>query len=248
MDWDETITTKDTTSLVAQTAYRRKSGLTDFSHYSKIYMDAYEKYKAEWPQKRSIEEEIEFQKGMKKVEMSLISAIEQDGLFKGLTKADFAESANEVDFKSGFEEFIKSPKLQAVPSYVLSVNWSKTLIETALQRLGVSGITVLANELEYDDAGRSTGYFQKDVDIRTGYDKLEELGRIKCKHPEGCVVYVGDSAGDVVPIVKADMGILIEGGKGRKLLESLGAPIHTSEPLEPGKVHEASWKDLLQQW
>lgn len=247
MDWDETITTKDTTELVAQTAYRHKTGLTDFSHYSKIYLDAYEEYLAKWLERKTIDEEIAYQKGMRDVEMSLISAIENDGLFKGLTRCDFVQSALGVEIKDGFTDFVsKAQKLHAL-LYILSVNWSRTLIETALLQAGVSGINVLANEPEFYQC-KATGYFSKDTDIRTGYDKLVELEKIRNDHPDRSVLFVGDSSGDVLPIVKADTGVIIEGGRARKYIDALGLPVReVDDSLEEG-IYEGNWNELLQHW
>lgn len=247
MDWDETITKRDTTALVAQTAYRCKSGLTDFSHYTKIYMDVYNMYLAKWLERNNLEQETEFQRGLKEVEMALISAIERDGVFKGVTRADFAESANAVEIQPGFVEFVKKIQNES-PMYILSVNWSRTLIEAALQRAGVTGITVLANELEFH-GNVSTGHFGSDMDIRTGCDKIVELRKIKEKHGLS-VIYVGDSSGDVLPIIEADTGVVIEGGRATKYIEALGYTVGNTENktgIVPG-IYGASWKQLLHLW
>lgn len=247
MDWDETITKKDTTALVAQTAYRCKSGLIDFSHYTKIYMDAYNMYLAKWLERNTIEQEIEFQRGLKEVEMTLISAIQKDGLFKGLTRSDLAESAKAVEIQPGFVDFVK--KVQGdTPLYILSVNWSRTLIESALLRAGITGITVLANELEFI-GDRSTGYFDKTMDIRTGCDKIEELRRIKKEHGK-LIIYVGDSSGDVLPLIEADTGIVIQGGRARKYIEAAGHAVGDIDEKKGivGGIYEASWKQLQNLW
>lgn len=244
MDWDETITRKDTTFLVAQAASGRNLG-PSFSHYTRVYMDAYEKYNSKWGARKTVEEETEYHRGMREVEMSLISALERDGYFKGISRSDIAAQAKKVELASGFRELVEHVQKNWHPLYILSVNWSVTLIEEALRLAKIPGIKVLANELEFDENGKATGQFDRSLDIRTGYDKVQQLAKIRNCHPNSQVIYVGDSSGDVLPIVDADVGIVIEGGRGKAQLEKLGIPVRQLEFLDKGRTFEASWETLL---
>lgn len=250
-DFDETITAKDTTALVAQAAYRLKgSSVPPFEKYSKIYMDEYRSYLNQHPNvRRSIEEEIVFQKGLWLVERSSVDAIEQDGLFRGVPRANFTLLSPEVVLKEGFVLFANHILEQHTDFYVLSVNWSASLIRQVLSDQGITNVKILANDFHFDALDLATGVFDPKSEVRTGYDKLVCLEDIR-KKLDAPIVYIGDSSGDVLPIVTADFGILIEGGRGRTQLEQLGKPPIPLLGAEIKKltVYSASWSDLLQSW
>lgn len=240
-DWDETITVKDTTGLVAQTAYTHKHGLPAFDKFIQIYSAASRDFGAHKWLRDSIDDEIAYQRRARSVEMASIGAIERAGIFLGLTLAQFAAQAPQVELRPGFKTFVEENA--PYPIYIVSVNWSKTLIEATLAHYGISGIEVVANDLEIDLLGVTTGRFDPRWDIRTGADKMDELARIRRAH-EGCaLVYVGDSSGDVLPLRVADTGIVMRGGRA-------GANFPTLEVLRevrPG-VFEGDWNDIKRVW
>lgn len=248
-DWDETATEKDTTALVALVAYARNAHVQPFEHFSRIYMAASDKYNAACATtcgaRATRQDEIDYQRGMRDVEWSSIGAIEAAGLFKGLRLGDFAEYAPQVELRPGFVDFMRQLRAQDVPTYVLSVNWSKTLIEAVLRRHRIDGVTVLANELETDALGVTTGKFC-DGDIRTGYDKMVQLDLVRKAHPDTDIVYVGDSSGDVLPTLDADTGIVIAGGRGRAYYASV-EPLTGSPQLKRG-IYEGTWDELRGLW
>lgn len=248
-DWDETITVKDTTQLVVDAAYSAKTGLPDFSHFTRIYGDARHKYDLHYMAANgkhdAFNEEIAYQKGMRLVEMSSISAIVECELFRGLTPDHFKRQASNVQLRTGFVDFANRVYHEGIPMYVLSINWSKTLIEETLSLHGVKGFTVLSNDLEFSN-GISTGRFDPAFDIRTGYDKMVELGKIQSLHPESELVYVGDSVGDVLALRTSYTGIIIEGGKARSHFRDV-QQLKTCTYLKAG-VYEGRWEEVDQVW
>ncbi|SGZ51466.1 CIC11C00000000784 [Sungouiella intermedia] len=249
VDWDETITVKDTTLMVADVAYSRNRNLPHFSTYSKIYMNALAAYNmrcnADHDANRPLQQEIDYQKGLKDVELSSISALVQDGFFRNLTPADFSERASKVDLKPGFVEFAKRISQSKTPIYILSINWCKTMIEATLRLHGLQGCVVLANDFEVDEFGLTTGRFTK-PEIRTGYDKMMELNRIRQMHPDTNIVYIGDSRGDILPMRVADTGVIIAGGRARSYFASV-PPVKAIGSLQAG-ICEGDWVEIDLVW
>lgn len=240
-DWDETITVSDTTLIIANVAYKHKPGLKPFRDFTRIYLDALAAYNSQFEEGAcaDFETEVTYQKGLKNVEMKSIAALVHYKIFQGLTPAQFAEDAGKIELKLGFLELVE--KLDGDHFYILSVNWSRTLIEAVLKFHGVRNFTVLANDLQVDMHGITTGNFVAE-DIRTGYDKLLELRKIRRKNEGAKLVYVGDSRGDVLPILESDIGIVIEGGRARNLVET-----EKLEKLKDG-IYEASWAQISNAW
>lgn len=245
-DWDETITTHDTTHLVADAAYSRKPDLPPFSNFTSIYVNALAAYDSRQQHEAcaDFETELTYQKGLKNVEMTSINALEQQGIFLGLKRADFAKQAPHIPLRAGFVEFAHKLRDLEIPLYILSINWSKTMIEATLKLHGIDFFTVVANDLEVDHHGVTTGNFVADADIRTGYDKIVELEEIRKKFPGHEIVYVGDSRGDVLPLHKSDIGIVITGGRAKK---HLGPVDQVKRPLRPG-LYEGSWAQIADAW
>ena len=79
--------TKDTTLLVAQTAYVHKQNLPPFDTFVQMYLDAAAKvFRTKLP-RLSVEEEEQYQRRAREMEMVSIGAIEQAGIFLGLPRA-----------------------------------------------------------------------------------------------------------------------------------------------------------------
>lgn len=71
--------------------------------------------------------------------------------------------------------------------------------------------TVITNEFEFIGEV-ATGKWDKSISIRTAPDKQNEINRIREQHPNHCVVYVGDSTTDLLALLGADVGVVIDQG------------------------------------
>lgn len=247
-DWDETATVRDTTSLIASVPNRH-----DFSRYTEIYLQAYRDYDQRWGPRKTVEEEVVYQQGMDAVEMTSLTALQNDGYFKGIAISQFNQLAPKVELRAGFVDFIR--RFDG-PVYILSVNWCRSLIALVLELHGLADrkhpVVVLANQLEAD---REITTGRMDSQIRTGIHKSRELARIKKAHKLE-IVYVGDSSTDILAILEADTGILISGGRARENLARVAdvRPITSytesasSVPRSGFTVFEASWPQLADIW
>lgn len=245
-DWDETATVSDTTEVLASLAAAKNPGtVPDFAHYSRLYLQAYGSYTQLQLPRDTMAEESAFQKGLHAIELSSICALEKNRYFKNITLDDLAAWAPKVQLRPGFVEMMRG---FVGIKIILSVNWCRKLIEKVLLLNGLSEVKVFANDFEYDPLGTSTGRFDESMSIRTGYDKLLWLNQIRESHQDCSLAYVGDSSGDVLPILLADIGILIEGGRGLAILQHLTNVLPVEEMQSNGQncAYRGTWEEIAQ--
>lgn len=247
LDWDETITTKDTTSLIAQIAETNSPKEVPFLYFTNKYLASYgdleNLFQSEYGRINSIETEIHFQRQLKNVELESINRLEHHDFFKGVHIRKFREVAKQIELKANCAEVLRN---WTQPIYVLSINWCKTLIEERLHLEGIKNVNVLANDLQLEN-DITTGKFDVGTNIRTGYDKLQILKRLRIDHPNEKLIYVGDSHGDVLPIIEADIGVVIENGRGIKQLKQIFGEIEEVSLCnirELSGIYTGSWLQL----
>ncbi|OWB56180.1 hypothetical protein B5S28_g2071 [[Candida] boidinii] len=135
--------------------------------------------------------------------------------------------------------------ISSLPFIVLSVNWTSCFIEEYFEKhfnirdmLDKETFKIICNEFEFDDStGLSTGNILDYIkgindenfvlkDIRTGYDKLLVteyiLNRYKMDKSNKRSVYLGDSATDVLSMIKCGKGIIMRNGNADATLKRLG--------------------------
>lgn len=247
IDWDETATVKDTTSLVAEMAYLRKrptAAAVSFTHYVDLYAVELARYARTAPNRTSLASELEYQEGIAEVETYSILAIENDGIFRGLTPADLVAPASEVVLRQPFLEFVS--ELRDTPLCILSVNWCRSLIKEVLDINEISAAGVYANDLEVVD-GITTGYIVGG--IHSGIDKARKLREIRAQYPDKRLVYIGDSGTDIISIYEADVGIMLRGGLGVDTLRRIAnvERLPSLVSFAPGE-YVASWEEVSKVW
>ncbi|GMM33195.1 Cto1 protein [Saccharomycopsis crataegensis] len=240
VDFDETITKKDTLSQLASLAYRQKPQFpVKFRHYQDVYYKHYSNYVAgheylggkQCPSLKDLfSQELLYQQGMYPVEMSSIDEIVSTGLFKGLESRNL--DSLKIPIREGFSLFANECYRQSIPIYVLSITWSARFVKSVLLNNGVApnATVVISNELEFSEDGTTcTGGFQVG-NVRTGYDKLQRLTEILAKNPSLPSLYIGDSRTDLLASLKCDARVFME-KDNNSLLESLSKS--TSLEIEP---------------
>lgn len=198
VDFDETITCKDTIALLAQFAYSRKpqSELPPWSHFTNAYMSDYQKHKQQWHKKldniTKIEEKIAQLSSLKNVELASIDRISNAGVFAGLRRAEIQDGAKaEVQIRDQALNVLQSVSENL---YILSVNWSKDWIIGALDPLQIKPSAVLSNDLEFENQV-STGKIIPN--ITTASDKLAIFQDLVKSNKPSYSLYIGDSETDL---------------------------------------------------
>lgn len=245
-DWDETITKVDTIRFLAEAAYLKKPSYTPlFSYFSDVYKAALDNFNAD---KNMVAiSELQYQQHIKSVELTSIREIERLNLFQGLSKDDFRAVSDRVEIHTDFLEFLKACKTFNVPVAILSVNWTKTVIEEVLRKNGVdpAGMKILVNEFVFDGNNVCTGKFDDSISIRTGYDKLKLVQSFEEKD----YMYIGDSRTDLLPILDSKVGVIFNKESTREKARSMGVEILEEGETEgvggPFVYYAKGWRELI---
>jgi hypothetical protein len=134
-DWDETITNEDTLCFVAPPDSSSPSG-PPFSFFRDYYMRIMDEHEKAFGPRHTLERQLAYLASLDSIEEESVRNVEEHGLFKGVKEADIRERGRrEVQFCRGWIEFVdecirKREEVKLVG--VLSVNWSKAFIESAL--------------------------------------------------------------------------------------------------------------------
>lgn len=155
LDWDGTITAKDTMFAYGKIAdirdarlNREQNGSKMFEGFGKAWMDDYSKheqaYRPRAHERKTVMQESAWLKSLSYVESSSAERVESSGFFAGVTHNDISISAREllrdgaVTLRPGWQDlFLRaqdggSPRLISSIG-ILSVNWSETFIRASLQ-------------------------------------------------------------------------------------------------------------------
>lgn len=233
IDWDETLTTEDTIQYLAQVPYINSPQLQpSFSHYTEIYMTNYVNYRSQFGECSTLDDYVRFQSGMEPVEMSSITALEKDGIFRGLTELQIRSRDKLVELRPGAVEFLNRCLALNKEVVILSVNWTSLIIDEVLRRNSIrtesgngKGIKIVANEFEFDDDEKTTGRWLPSPKIRTSQDKLDYINQIKSdtsvNGDANAVMYVGDSLTDLLPVLNVTYPCAIKDTKLNTLLTQL---------------------------
>lgn len=235
-DFDETITNRDTISILGQLPYYCKPGSKpEWSHFTDTYMQNYERFhqgslghlsQRSLPLLKSsgsvittsnfktfFEDELNYQKDARRLEMSSTNEMAKYGIFANITFSDVSRFAKKkleeqcFSVRKGFNEFmLPIPKDDL---YVISVNWSGEFIEASI------GNNIIAREHIYCNQLLSantvyTGDFSNR--LLTGADKVDVLEDILTdREPSSARFwYIGDSETDLLNILHPEVnGVLL---------------------------------------
>lgn len=155
LDWDGTITKKDTMFAYGKVAdirdarlNREQNGSKMFEGFGKAWMDDYSKHEQAYMPKAhertEVAQESAWLKSLSSVESSSAERVESSAFFAGVTHSDISIAAREllrdgaVTLRSGWQDLFlraqdgSSPRLISSIS-VLSVNWSESFIRASLK-------------------------------------------------------------------------------------------------------------------
>ncbi|XP_071732559.1 bifunctional TH2 protein, mitochondrial-like isoform X2 [Rutidosis leptorrhynchoides] len=159
-------------------------------------------------------------------------------ILKGLNLEDIKRAGEHIVFQDGCMEFFqritKNENLNG-DVHVLSVCWCGDLIRSAFSSGGIQNLQLHSNELVYEGL-LSTGEIMKKVE--SPVDKLQTFKAIMKEHDQvdkkNLTIYIGDSVGDLLCLLNADIGIVIGSSSS---LRKIGTHFGVSFiPLFPGLV------------
>ncbi|TPX38554.1 hypothetical protein SeMB42_g06301 [Synchytrium endobioticum] len=200
LDFDETITSRDTISYIANLSYTLHPTTPPWSYFTSAYMNDYNHVQ---PDPSTLESYISSFTTIEKASLERVNARK---VLSGIPQAALSNSPTDLQAPH-YRHFMNAFKAThaAAVCRVVSLNWSKDLIS------GVSGFDkqdVVSNDLEFVD-GVSTG-------VVTGamYTGIEKLEAAKAAVPafgvvEGYGIAVGDAVSDLPLLLTAGLGLVI---------------------------------------
>ncbi|ORZ21388.1 hypothetical protein BCR42DRAFT_389138 [Absidia repens] len=265
VDFDETVTVKDTIGLLGQTGVEAQGSSIPWSYFVESYLEDYNREKQRQEQLPSshfasmtiLQQHVASIDSFRSVEKASLDRISASGVLGGFTRQQWQqEGAARVPLRPSAQSTLLN---QVAPDrlYIVSLNWCKDWIRGALlsgretadsqtpcyRDYVLDDDHLLCNDLTYDPTTqKSTGFIQPSI-LNTS-DKSRYIQSILQKHnqkklphdrPTPSSIYIGDSAGDLLPLVECDIGIII--GNNSRLLETLRqAEITVKDGLDPLKT------------
>ncbi|XP_022744211.1 bifunctional TH2 protein, mitochondrial-like isoform X2 [Durio zibethinus] len=165
------------------------------------------------------------------------SRVIESRVLKGLNLEDIKRAGERLILQDGcinfFQKIAKNDNLNA-NIHVLSYCWCGDLIEAAFSSGGLDVLNIHANELSFEESV-STGEIVRKV--QSPIDKIQAFNDIlqDCSNDrKNLTVYIGDSIGDLLCLLKADIGIVFGSSSS---LRRVGSQYGVSfVPLFPGLV------------
>ncbi|XP_057850301.2 bifunctional TH2 protein, mitochondrial isoform X2 [Cryptomeria japonica] len=153
-------------------------------------------------------------------EVEANSKIVESTVLQGINAEDIKKAGEHLLFQEGctsfFTQVLSKMDDYNVDMHILSVCWSGDIIRTAFLTNGVNGLHIHSNELMFADS-ISTGNIDRHVE--SPMDKLKTFNNILASAHDDSVeyisIYIGDSVGDLLCLLEANIGIVI--GKSSNL-------------------------------
>jgi hypothetical protein len=243
LDWDGTLTRRDTLHLVAAIGYdhNRHLNLTRWDEFEKAYLSDYGDYEARYKpaakDRKTIAEESEWLASLKDIERRSFERVGDAGIFTGVTKHEVSSASrsaihhNKLQLRHSWRELLSAAsetdkqRPEVPPVSIISVGWSgmfiRACLETALAETPTNksimdSIPIFANEI-YPDG-------EEALNIHTSADKLAAFQKLRGTDNRP-ILYVGDSPYDFDALIAADVGICVRDdpmrSRQRELKETL---------------------------
>ncbi|XP_049391007.1 bifunctional TH2 protein, mitochondrial-like [Solanum stenotomum] len=174
------------------------------------------------------------------------SRVVESGVLKGLNLEDIKRAGQQLILQDGctdfFQSIIRNESLNA-DIHVLSYCWCGDLIRSSFSSGGIDGLDIHANELIFQES-LSTGEIVKKVE--SPIDKVQAFSKIlmNCRNDKkNLTVYIGDSVGDLLCLLEADVGIVLGSSSSlRRVGNHFGVSF---VPLFPGVVQKQKMYTVL---
>ncbi|KAK5990939.1 hypothetical protein PT974_09214 [Cladobotryum mycophilum] len=240
LDFDGTITVKDTVGELAQAAIafqKHHRGIDLQGQWDKVvqdYLKDLKSYNARYSppegDRQDISEELCYLSGLDGIENASLDRVERSGAFSGLKRENLFEmgvdkiTRGSIVIREGLDEMLQLASQQEWTVDIISVNWSKAFIEGVLHNFRHYSISVLANEVT--EAGKINGPQFLGRRLTTSLDKAACLAHQVAGY-SGTTIYFGDSTTDLECLLH-QRGIVIAADEKSSLMQTLcriGIPV-----------------------
>ncbi|CAG8976689.1 hypothetical protein HYALB_00010815 [Hymenoscyphus albidus] len=255
LDFDGTITTKDTISTLFKIALETQSSKGKdksqalqkiISEYSADFETHISSYTPKKEDQVTIQQEIDYQRSLRDVELRSFNRVSKSGIFAGLDEEEWCFRAGEaieqgtVECRLGLRGFLSTIRGRRALFDdtvakgrwgIVSVNFSANFIKGFLVGLlvddMVEGIEILANEPREEDGVLEGPMIsgKKEV-IATSDGKLKAMRELIQRWQEkgeeiGQVFYFGDSGTDLECLTEADVGVILSDNQNGPLMDTM---------------------------
>jgi 2-hydroxy-3-keto-5-methylthiopentenyl-1-phosphate phosphatase len=203
IDFDQTITQKDTIAILGQTALDLNHHSKSWSYFTDSYLDDYRKHKAQLPElpKHDFTAYLNQLESYRPIEKASLARVSAHKVFKGISQNTLNKAAKEQSSKLLQPHVLSVLQEHQEAIRVVSLNWSKDWILGMLHPLNLSRQQIYSNDLEFIKE-EATGEIMAEI-LTTG-DKKRAIDASK---KDAAVIYIGDSTGDMLPLGKNDDNI-----------------------------------------
>lgn len=171
-------------------------------------------------------------------EKSANSRVVESGMLRGVNLDDIKRAGEHLKLHDGCKEFfqnvVKKKEMMTVDLHILSYCWCADLIRSSFSAVGcLNELSIHSNEFNFEGS-ISTGAI--DLKMQSPLDKVEEFMKVLNQSSSGkhLSVYIGDSVGDLLCLLKADIGIVVGSSAS---LRKVGTRFGVSfVPLYPGVI------------
>ncbi|KAF3335819.1 aminopyrimidine aminohydrolase [Carex littledalei] len=262
-DFDLTCTTVDSSAILAEIAIltAQKADLSvgepgnssgdaraSWNDLSTLYTEEYEQcIEKLLPSEEAKEFQFEgLHKGLKllsEFERGANARVVDSGLLKGINVEDIKKAGERLILQDGcrnfFQNLVNLKQERDLDVHILSYCWCADLIRSAFSSVGcLDHLSIHSNEFSYEGS-LSTGEISRNME--SPLDKVEKFKSLLTSASSTAVsghksVYIGDSVGDLLCLLLADIGIVVGSSTSlRKVGESFGVSF---VPLFPGVVEK----------
>lgn len=219
LDFDGTLTVRDTCVRDSVCAYSKDVGLRGNELFFKdsldrqaLYQELLAAYKSTYQGQFDVLLQNDtlsgFLKGYDAIDYDCLKPCEDSGLFKGLRRYAVGLTGRLVDLAENAPYFLQHERARSL--YVVSQSWYNDMIVNCLcdsvwhGALNVLPSHVFSSSLVYDAQGVATGALDKRCG---GCEHKREV--MRAIGGEGVRVMIGDSLGDLSCLLEADIGVVM---------------------------------------
>ncbi|KNA10380.1 hypothetical protein SOVF_144880 [Spinacia oleracea] len=147
----------------------------------------------------------------------------ESGVLKGVNIEDIRKAGERIILQAGCTSFFQNAvhkENQDVNFHVLSYCWCGDLIRSAFSSGGLDALNIHANEFIYEDSITTGDIIMK---VESPIDKLQAFDEIlvnRGNDKKNFSVYIGDSIGDLLCLLKADIGVVVGSSSSLRRLGS----------------------------
>ncbi|KAM3089126.1 hypothetical protein ACMFMG_000743 [Clarireedia jacksonii] len=228
--------------------------------YEKDYVSHIEKYRPRKEERKSLEQEVAYQKSLKDVEHRSLDRVSTSGIFRGISETDWEETgriavqAGRVTIRNGFRTFVELIEASKCKWAVLSVNFSRYFIigvlQEALQRESLD-VPILANSPDIDGILKGPSFVgvNRYAVMATSDDKLNALENLLNQWgiPSSVAVfYFGDSGTDIECLTRHNTsGIVVSKDGESAFMETLSRIERRPESIAKALAEERHERDVI---